>query len=406
VDRKDLGKAEDRMVALPIDAERSTADANQGADTQRDDAEGSESSADQTGSDADQTGSDADQTGSDADQSGSDADQSGSDADQSGSDADQTAEDRDEADAARDQRAADEDQAIADQLRDATAESGAQEAYEASRLTREATRIHRLATHEARARSAGSRVDTAAERDATSATRDETARRRGARTPAIDRTTAASEAPVAQKTVSDEEFDTIEAAVARAREHIRARAEADRARAAADRERAAEDRAEAARERARLQLELNNAHLDDLTGAFRREMGRLALTHEIDHARRGDGRFVIAFVDVDGMKSVNDREGHAAGDHVLRTLVTAMRSNLRSFDPVVRYGGDEFVCGLGGADLEEVERRFALIHRAVKSEVGVGISVGFAALAAGETLDDVTSRADAALLESKRGRGA
>jgi len=396
MDRKDLGKAEDRMVALPIDAERSTADANQGADTRRDDAERSESDADQ--------GHDTDQTGSDADQTGSDADQTGSDADQTGSDADQTAEDRDEADAARDQRAADEDQAIADQ-RDATAE-GAQEAYEASRLTRETTRIHRLATHEARARSAGARVGTAAERDATSATRDETARRRGARTPAIDRTTAASEAPVAQKTVSDEEFDTIEAAVARAREHIRARAEADRARAAADRERASEDRAEAARERARLQSELNNAHLDDLTGAFRREMGRLALTHEIDHARRGDGRFVIAFVDVDGMKTVNDREGHAAGDHVLRTLVSAMRSNLRSFDPVVRYGGDEFLCGLGGADLEEVKRRFALIHRAVQSEVGVGISVGFAALAPGETLDDVTAKADAALLESKKGRGA
>ena len=405
MDRKDLGKAEDRMVALPIDAERSTADANQAAGTQRDDAERSESDA-ALGPDADQAESDADQTGSDADQTGSDADQTGSDADQTGSDADQTAEDRDEADAVRDQRAADEDQAFADQLRNATAESGAQEAYEASRLTRETTRIHRLATHEARARSAGARVGTAAERDATSATRDETARRRGARTPAIDRTTAASEGPVAQKTVSDEEFDTIEAAVARAREHIRARAEADRARAAADRERASEDRAEAARERARLQSELNNAHLDDLTGAFRREMGRLALTHEIDHARRGDGRFVIAFVDVDGMKTVNDREGHAAGDHVLRTLVSAMRSNLRSFDPVVRYGGDEFVCGLGGADLEEVERRFALIHRAVQSEVGVGISVGFAALAPGETLDDVTAKADAALLESKKGRGA
>jgi len=38
------------------------------------------------------------------------------------------------------------------------------------------------------------------------------------------------------------------------------------------------------------------------------------------------------------MKQVNDRDGHAAGDHVLKTLVWTMRSNLRSFDPIVRYG--------------------------------------------------------------------
>jgi diguanylate cyclase (GGDEF)-like protein len=204
--------------------------------------------------------------------------------------------------------------------------------------------------------------------------------------------------------VGDEDFDTIEAAVARAREHIRARSEADRLRAATDRERAAQDRADAARERARLEAELDHAHLDDLTGAFRREMGRLALSHEIDHARRGDGRFVIAFVDVDGMKGVNDRDGHAAGDHVLRTLVAAMRSHLHSFDPVVRYGGDEFVSGLGGADVEEVERRFRLIRQAVQNDVGIGISVGLATLAANETLDEVTARADAALLDAKKRR--
>ena len=69
---------------------------------------------------------------------------------------------------------------------------------------------------------------------------------------------------------------------------------------------------------------LEQAHLDDLTGLYRREMGTLALTNEIDRARRGDGRFVVAFVDVDGLKRVNDRDGHAAGDHVLRTLAAAI----------------------------------------------------------------------------------
>ena len=151
---------------------------------------------------------------------------------------------------------------------------------------------------------------------------------------------------------------------------------------------------------------MHSAHLDDLTGAFRRETGRVALRHEIDRALRADGRFVIAFVDIDGMKRVNDRDGHAAGDHVLQTLVWTMRSNLRSFDPVVRYGGDEFVCGVGGVDIDEVQRRFEVINQSVQNDVGVGISVGLAGLEPDDTLDRLTARADAALLAAKRHRGA
>ncbi len=232
------------------------------------------------------------------------------------------------------------------------------------------------------------RAATADERDATAVARDETARRRDLRAQEVDRSIAASDAPLAEKY-----------------EQFRARAVAARARAAGDRERAARDRADAARERARLEAELLGAHLDDLTGVWRREMGWLTLTLEIDRARRGDGRFVVAFVDVDQLKHVNDRDGHAAGDHVLRTLVSRIRANLRPFDPIVRYGGDEFVCGLGGVDPAEVERRFAQIDRLVRDDVGVGISVGLAALEPGETLDDLVARADAGLLDVKKGRG-
>ena len=184
-------------------------------------------------------------------------------------------------------------------------------------------------------------------------------------------------------------------------EELRLQAGADRARAAADRARAAADRAHAARERDLLEAQLRSAHLDELTGAYRREMGRMALSHEIDRARRSDGQFVVAFVDVDGLKMVNDREGHAAGDRVLQSVVRAIRSRLRSFDPIVRYGGDEFVCGLGGTDVEEAARRFALIGTAIEADARVGISVGFAALAAGDTADQLTERADAAMLEVK-----
>jgi diguanylate cyclase (GGDEF)-like protein len=157
-------------------------------------------------------------------------------------------------------------------------------------------------------------------------------------------------------------------------------------------------------DRARLEAELQRAHLDGLTGAFRREMGRLALRNEIDRARRSDGKFVIAYIDVDGLKGVNDRNGHAAGDRVLRMLVATMRANLRSYDPIVRFGGDEFVCGIASIDPSEVQHRIGVIDQSMRHTTGVGITAGLAELTPSESLDDLTARADAALIAAKQDR--
>jgi diguanylate cyclase (GGDEF)-like protein len=110
----------------------------------------------------------------------------------------------------------------------------------------------------------------------------------------------------------------------------------------------------------------------------------------------------VAYVDVDELKPVNDRDGHAAGDRVLQTVVRLIRARLRSFDPVIRYGGDEFVCVLGGTDVAEAERRFASISSAIEAEAGVSISVGFAVLGTADTPEQLTARADEAMLEVKR----
>ena len=158
-------------------------------------------------------------------------------------------------------------------------------------------------------------------------------------------------------------------------------------------------------EKARLEAELQRAHLDALTGAFRREVGRLALRNEIERARRADGKFVIAFIDVDGLKGVNDRDGHAAGDRVLRMLGATIRANLRSYDPIVRYGGDEFVCGIASIDPSEVQHRIGVIDQSLRHATGVGITAGLAMLTSNESLDELTAKADAALLEAKRSRG-
>lgn len=319
-----------------------------------------------------QSASDSDQTAADADQTHSDADQTASADDQDSADSDQRASDRDQATADRD-HAADKDR---------TPEGD--DAYDASRGARKIGSARRLGNRLERAGTARDRNATAAGRDRVADGRDGASRARDARVADLD---GASSAP--------------EAVLMKQLEELAAEAAADRAHAAADRARAALDRANAARERARLEAELRLAHLDELTGAYRREMGRLALTHEIERARRSDGRFVLAFVDVDGLKDVNDRDGHAAGDHVLQVVVDAIRTRLRSFDPMVRYGGDEFVCGLSGTDVDEASRRFDAIEAAIKEEADVGISVGFATLGAADTAEELTERADAAMLEVK-----
>jgi len=106
----------------------------------------------------------------------------------------------------------------------------------------------------------------------------------------------------------------------------------------------------------------------------------------------------------DGLKGVNDRDGHAAGDRVLRTLAATMRANLRSYDPIVRYGGDEFVCGVASIDPSEVQHRIGVIDQSLRHATGVGITAGLASMIGNETLEELTERADAALLDAKRSR--
>jgi diguanylate cyclase (GGDEF)-like protein len=80
-----------------------------------------------------------------------------------------------------------------------------------------------------------------------------------------------------------------------------------------------------------------------------------------------------------------------------------MRAKLRSFDPVVRYGGDEFVCAMSGIDPVDMTERFVEVAEALAREHDEAtISVGVAELRPGDTLIDLVSRGDAALYKAKR----
>jgi diguanylate cyclase (GGDEF)-like protein len=216
-----------------------------------------------------------------------------------------------------------------------------------------------------------------AERDAFAAARDDAARGRDQAAERRDRRPAA-----------------VDAAAAAARAH----AAADRRSAAADREAAAQDRLAARAEREALMRRVVAAETDALTGARTRRAGLADLDHEIDRARRTSTPLTVAYLDVVGLKAVNDTQGHAAGDALLQRVVDAVRDNLRSYDVIVRVGGDEFVCVLSGATAADAAQRFATVRAGLAAAPApCEVRIGLAALRPGETGGELIGRADAEL---------
>ena len=131
----------------------------------------------------------------------------------------------------------------------------------------------------------------------------------------------------------------------------------------------------------------------------------MELEREIARARRSGQPLVLAFVDVDHLKVINDSFGHAAGDRLLLDVANSFEEKLRSHDLIIRYGGDEFVCVFPGMDMAETTERLALITAALAdaSEHG-SVTVGLAQLQPGDSPEDLVARADAALYRERQAR--
>ena len=107
---------------------------------------------------------------------------------------------------------------------------------------------------------------------------------------------------------------------------------------------------------------------------------------------------MAAYVDVVGLKAVNDAHGHAAGDALLRRAVLALRKHLRPYDLIVRLGGDEFLCVLSGATVQEGRERFKALSAGLRDDPdGCEVTVGLAAFQSEDSAADLIARADAEL---------
>lgn len=116
------------------------------------------------------------------------------------------------------------------------------------------------------------------------------------------------------------------------------------------------------RQRARLQ---DQAASDPLTGLYNRLLLPDRMLEEIARVDRHGGSIVVALLDLDDFKSINDSIGHLAGDEALRTFARGIRDSVRASDLAFRYGGEEFVVLFPDSSAEDAVVALRRLRRAV-----------------------------------------
>ncbi len=119
---------------------------------------------------------------------------------------------------------------------------------------------------------------------------------------------------------------------------------------------------EASREQLRIQ-----AIQDGLTGLLNHVAILRAFAAEMERARRESRTLVLAMVDLDNFKRVNDVYGHLAGDEALRFFARAINAAIRTYDHAGRYGGEEFLLVLGEVPPADAQRRLSILHALISN---------------------------------------
>ena len=151
------------------------------------------------------------------------------------------------------------------------------------------------------------------------------------------------------------------------------------------------------------------AHQDPLTGLANRRALEERLASEWDRARRYRRPLAVLSGDLDGLKEVNDRFGHQAGDALLQAAAQCMRDSLRSGDLAGRMGGDEFLVICPETDRDAVMAVVDKLRRALadatvstrQGQVGLRMSIGWAVAAKAQSADDLLRQADERLYQAK-----
>jgi len=149
---------------------------------------------------------------------------------------------------------------------------------------------------------------------------------------------------------------------------------------------------------------------DTLTPLYNRRYFLTALNERIARLTRYGASAMLVFVDVDGLKQVNDSHGHNAGDYALVHVARQLAANIRTTDVAARMGGDEFALLFDEMDADKAREKIAALDAAIcqndcdfgGARLSVFASFGMADVRAGERDEDVIARADADMYLVKR----
>lgn len=142
------------------------------------------------------------------------------------------------------------------------------------------------------------------------------------------------------------------------------------------------------------------ADSDTLTPLLNRRAFLREVERQIARVARHPEPVAVMVADLDGLKALNDREGHLAGDNALMHVGYTMKAQVRATDIVARIGGDEFALILEGLDKDAASAKAKSLASNIavgglESGLTVSISIGTAVIEAGDTVDSVIARADA-----------
>lgn len=148
---------------------------------------------------------------------------------------------------------------------------------------------------------------------------------------------------------------------------------------------------------------------DELTGVANRRFMLEKMREEVERAQRASSPLLLAMLDIDHFKRINDVYGHQVGDRALQAFSSVVQNNLRASDTLARWGGEEFVvlltdtdASVGNICLERVRAKVAEIEvPAGDDRVTMTVSIGVTPYRHGETIEKTLLRADAALYDAK-----
>ena len=156
---------------------------------------------------------------------------------------------------------------------------------------------------------------------------------------------------------------------------------------------------------------LRMAYTDSLTGLCNRSNMIQQIQREISLARRERRPMSLVMVDIDHFKHINDRHGHLSGDQVIQCVAQGLRQSLRDFDLIFRYGGEEFVIVMGGADeqaaipvAERMRKAIAALRHPTEGGESIAptISLGVTGLSDKDNPESLIARADQAMYQAKK----